>query len=141
MARFDFDAETDCYEAFGASPLGSCVEAVERQFVSTLSTLHLGDQMLDRGCGTGTSAGWRVHAEDQPASVHVWTRSELATLVATEPLPVHGDHVAPEEFRSAEQARALEPCYGTVRSWSEAGVLSGWIEMGPAAVGEPNPSL
>ena len=60
MARFD--AVADRYDAFCATPLGSFVEAIERQIVSALLDPRPGERMVDLGCGTGTSALWQAEA-------------------------------------------------------------------------------
>lgn len=48
--------------AFCATPLGSFVEAIERQIVSALLDPRPGERVVDVGCGTGTSARWLADA-------------------------------------------------------------------------------
>jgi ubiquinone/menaquinone biosynthesis C-methylase UbiE len=59
MARFDPVA--DRYDAFCATPLGSFVEAVERQMVAELLDPHPGERVVDLGCRR-TYALWMADA-------------------------------------------------------------------------------
>ena len=65
MARFDPVA--DRYDAFCATPLGSFVEAVERQMVAELLDPHPGERVVDLGCGRTyyTMALMRNHYTEQ----------------------------------------------------------------------------
>ncbi|WCN36258.1 class I SAM-dependent methyltransferase [Aneurinibacillus uraniidurans] len=51
MALFDHSAET--YDEWCATPLGSFVDAIEKQMIMEVSEPKSGEKVLDIGCGTG----------------------------------------------------------------------------------------
>lgn len=60
MALFDKTAEH--YDDFCQTPLGAFVEAVERELVRELMNPQAGENLIDLGCGTGsTTVDWASH--------------------------------------------------------------------------------
>ena len=86
---------------------------------------------------------YRTRAHADPTSIyrgaHFWTLPKLSAAVAPDPSQVRGGlYVGPEEFRTAEEAWALEWCFRMECSMDDAGFLAVRYAKRAVAVGEPS---